>query len=76
MTSSGGVADADRQNLESTGILSRLDDSSPLPLTVGDLRWMLKWHGDFVRQLTLLEVALKKRDRRTRQPRRRKKTRR
>jgi hypothetical protein len=71
------MADAKRQNLESTGTASSNDDSSRLvPLTVGDLRWMLKWHGDFVRQLTLMEVALKKRDRRTRQPRRRKKTRR
>jgi hypothetical protein len=75
MKSSSRVADADRQNLESTGTLPPLDDSSPLQLTVGDLRWTLKWHGDFVRQLTLLEVALKKRDGRTRQPRRRKKTR-
>ena len=73
MTSSSEVADANRQNLES---LPPLDDSSPLRMTVGDLRWTLRWHGDFVRLVTLREVALKKRDRRTRQPRRRKKARR
>jgi hypothetical protein len=26
-------------------------------MTVTDLRWMLKWHGDFVRELTLFEVV-------------------
>ena len=73
MKSSGEVADANRRNLES---LPPLDDSSPLRMTVGDLRWTLRWHGDFVRLVTLIEVAQKKRDRRTRQARRRKKTRR
>ena len=34
-----------------------LDDSQDLHMTVKDLRCMLRFHGDFVRELTLFEVA-------------------
>jgi hypothetical protein len=77
MTSSDAVADTERQKLESTRTPSVIGDACRyIQLTEDDLRWMLRWHGDFVRHVTLLEVALKERDRRTRQTRRRKKTRR
>jgi hypothetical protein len=76
MTSSDAVADTERQNLESTGAPRVGDSPRWIQLTENDLRWMPKRHGDFVRQLTLLEVVLKERDRRTSQMRRRKKPRR
>jgi hypothetical protein len=44
----------------------RPGDEQTTTMTIGHLRWMLRWHGDFVRELTLLEIRLKERRRRRR----------
>ncbi len=57
MTTSDAAAETQRRNVELRDILeSPLDESGSIHMTVGDLRWFLRWHGDLVRLLTLIEV--------------------
>jgi hypothetical protein len=57
MTASDALAERERQTLELREILDTpLDESASIHMTVKEMRWLLKWHCDFVRLLTLIEV--------------------
>src|SRR5712691_13146055 len=57
MTTSDAAAETQRRKIELRDILeSPLDESGSIHMTVKELRWLLRWHGDLVRLLTLIEV--------------------
>ena len=57
MTTSDAAAETQRRSLELRKILETpLDESASIHMTVRDMRWLFRWHGDLVRLLTLIEV--------------------
>ena len=57
MTASDAAAERQHRDLELRKILETpLDESASIHMTVKEMRWLFKWHGDLVRLVTLLEV--------------------